>query len=66
VYNSKATGGDALEGSSTEAGINAGAGFDFEVGGAALLIESRFHSVFTEGDNITFVPITVGIRFGGG
>jgi hypothetical protein len=65
VYNSKATGSDALEGSSTEFGINAGAGFDFDAGGTGLFVEGRFHNVFTEGDNVTFIPITLGIRFGG-
>jgi opacity protein-like surface antigen len=65
VYNSKATGSDALEGSSTKFGINAGAGFDFKAGGAGLFVEGRFHDVFVEGDNVTFIPITLGVRFGG-
>lgn len=64
VYNSKATGSDALEGSTTKFGINAGAGFNFNAGGARLFVEGRFHSVFTEGDNLQFIPITVGVRFG--
>lgn len=66
VYNSKATGSDALEGSTTKFGINAGAGFDLKAGGAGLFVEGRFHDVFTDGDNVTFIPITLGIRFGGG
>jgi hypothetical protein len=65
VYNSKATGSDALEGSTTKFGINAGAGFDFKAGGAGLFVEGRFHDVFTDGDNVTFIPITIGVRFGG-
>jgi hypothetical protein len=71
VYNVKATGDDDLGGvvdtdnSITEFGINAGAGFDFKAGGAGLFIEGRFHNVFTEGSNVRFVPITVGIRLGG-
>ncbi len=65
VYNSKATGNDALEGSTTKFGINAGAGFDFGAGGTSLFVEGRFHDVFTDGDNVTFIPITLGIRFGG-
>lgn len=64
VYNSKTTGSDALGGSSTKFGINAGAGFDFKVGGAGLFVEGRFHDVFTDGDNLKFIPISVGIRFG--
>jgi hypothetical protein len=69
VYNFKQTGsadpGQILEGGTTKFGINAGAGFDFKAGGAGLFIEGRFHDVFSPGDNLQFIPITVGIRFGG-
>ncbi len=71
VYNLKVTGDDDVggvidtEGSTTKFGINAGAGFDFKAGGAGLFVEGRFHNVFTEGSNTTFIPITVGVRFGG-
>lgn len=71
VYNTKITGADDpggvidTEGSETKFGINAGAGFNFGAGGAALFIEGRFHNVFTEGENTQFIPITLGIRFGG-
>ncbi len=69
VYNSKVTGsddpGDVLPGGETKFGINAGAGFDFKAGGAGLFIEGRFHNVFTEGANLKFIPVTVGIRLGG-
>ena len=66
VYNSKSTGDDALEGSTTKAGLNLGAGFDFGAAGTALFVEARWHNVFLEGDNLKFLPITVGVRFGGG
>lgn len=71
VYNIKATGTDDLGGlidtdnSFTEFGINAGAGFDFKAGGAGLFVEGRFHNVFSDGPNVKFIPITVGIRLGG-
>ncbi len=69
VYNTKTTAsddpGDVLGGGSTDFGINAGAGFDFKAGGAGLFIQGRFHNIFTEGSNTRFIPITVGIRFGG-
>jgi hypothetical protein len=64
VYRSKATGSDAPEGSTTEFGINLGAGFDFTVGAAGLFLESRWHNVLVEGDNLKFLPLTLGIRFG--
>lgn len=65
VYNSKATGSDAPDGSTTKFGVNLGIGFDFKAGGAGLFMESRWHNVFLEGDNLKFLPITLGIRFGG-
>jgi outer membrane protein with beta-barrel domain len=65
IYNSKQTGSDALGGSTTKFGINAGAGFDFRLGGAGLFVEGRFHDVFVEGPNLQFFPLNVGIRFGG-
>jgi hypothetical protein len=66
VYNSKETGSDALGGSDTKFGINAGAGFNFKAGSAGLFIEGRFHDVFTDGPNVKFIPLNLGIRFGGG
>jgi hypothetical protein len=65
VYNSKATGTDAPDGSTTKVGVNLGAGFDFKAGGAGLFLEGRWHNVFLEGANLKFLPITLGIRFGG-
>jgi opacity protein-like surface antigen len=57
--------------SETKIGINAGAGFDYSVGSATVFIEGRFHNVFM-GDasdvgpkNLSFVPITIGVKFGG-
>jgi outer membrane protein with beta-barrel domain len=69
VYNFKQTGsadpGTVLEGGTTKFGLNAGAGFDFKAGSAGLFLEGRFHDVFSSGENLKFIPITVGIRFGG-
>jgi hypothetical protein len=70
VYNSKLSASDdpddLLGGGSTDFGINAGAGFDFKAGGAGLFIEGRFHNVFGgAGSDLRFIPITLGIRFGG-
>jgi opacity protein-like surface antigen len=66
IYYSKATGDDALGGSATDFGINLGAGVDFRVADAALFLEGRFHNVFVDGPNRKFVPLNLGIRFGGG
>ncbi len=65
LYNIKLTGDDAPD-SETDFGINAGAGFDFRAGSIGLFIEGRFHNVFTEGESTNFIPITVGVRLGGG
>lgn len=71
VYNLKETGSaDAgtvisTSGSRTKFGLNAGIGFDIKAGGAGLFVEDRWHHIFTSGGSTTFMPLTVGIRFGG-
>ncbi|HEU5041218.1 MAG TPA: hypothetical protein VFT84_10375 [Gemmatimonadales bacterium] len=67
VYNLDAKGDDVPTGvdSQTKFGLNAGAGFDFDVGAAALFLEGRFHNVFTDGSDTQFLPLAVGVRFGG-
>jgi hypothetical protein len=71
VYNFKTTGSSDVgnvidtQGSTTKFGINGGAGFDFKAGSAGLFVEGRFHNIFTSGKDVEFIPITVGIRFGG-
>ena len=67
VYNNKLTGNDAptTAASNTDLGINAGAGFNIAAGGASVFVEGRFHDVFTDGGSTQFVPLTVGLRFGG-
>jgi opacity protein-like surface antigen len=75
AYNLKPVGDDA-EGaeSDTNFGLNAGAGFDFDLGSVAAFVEGRFHAVFSgtvepetlDDATASFVPISVGIRFGGG
>jgi opacity protein-like surface antigen len=70
IYNFKAVGGDDVsppgEGNtSTDFGLNAGAGFDFKAGAVGLFLEGRFHDVLSEGEDTRFIPITLGIRLGG-
>jgi hypothetical protein len=67
LYNRKLTGDDVLGDpeSETDFGINAGAGFDFVAGSVGLFVEGRFHSVFSDPENMSFIPITIGVRFGG-
>jgi opacity protein-like surface antigen len=71
VYNVKTTGSSDVgtiidtENSETKFGVNAGAGFDFKAGSAGLFVEGRFHDVFTSGNDVQFIPVTLGVRFGG-
>lgn len=68
VYNFKEKGDDAFsDESETKFGINVGAGFDISAGAAALFAEGRFHDIFiSDVPNLKFIPITVGVRLGGG
>jgi hypothetical protein len=67
LYNEKGTGDDVGDTESqTDFGVNAGAGFDFQLGSVGLFVEGRFHNVFTEDNSTNFIPITAGIRLGGG
>jgi hypothetical protein len=71
VYNFKTTGSSdvgtviSTDNSTTKFGVNGGAGFDFKAGSAGLFVEGRFHNIFTSGKDVKFIPITVGVRFGG-
>lgn len=75
VYNVDLGGEDAdlldTEGE-TKFGVNGGAGFNFAFGNVGLFIEGRFHNVFdlgggdgADGTDVNFIPITLGLRFGG-
>lgn len=69
IYNLDTKGDDAddlgFEGDATKFGLNGGAGFNFAFGNVGLFVEGRFHNVFTEGNNTNFIPISLGLRFGG-
>lgn len=67
VYNLDVKGNDvpANVNSETKVGLNAGAGFDFKAGAASLFAEGRFHNVFTDVSDTQFIPVTLGVRFGG-
>jgi hypothetical protein len=68
VYNFDTKGPDAdivPSNSQTKFGINAGAGFDIKAQSVGFFVEGRFHDVFTDGPNVKFIPITVGVRLGG-
>lgn len=76
AYNVKAVGDDAegIDSDETDFGVNAGLGFDFDLGSLAAFIEGRYNAIFggtvdpetLDDATASFVPITIGIRLGGG
>ena len=54
--------GDA-EDSETKFGFNVGGGFNFNLAGFDTFIEARWHSVLTEGNSTTFIPLSFGFKF---
>jgi hypothetical protein len=65
VYNLKLEPDAGFSSSDTKFGINVGAGFNFKTSGLGLFVEGRFHNVFVPGSDFHYIPITVGVRFGG-
>ncbi len=59
IYNSKAGSGDGQ----TKFGLNAGGGIEFALSGFNTFVEARYHSVFTDGDNMNYIPLVFGIKF---
>ena len=45
--------------------VNGGAGLKFGAGAARFFVEGRFVNVFTSGSSTNFIPVTVGVSFGG-
>jgi opacity protein-like surface antigen len=49
--------------SRTKFGVNAGVGLRFQLPGFTTFVEARWHSIFTDGENVQMLPISVGITF---
>lgn len=49
--------------SDTKMGLNAGGGLSFHLSGFETFVETRFNSVFTDGSNMNFMPLTFGFKF---
>lgn len=60
--------GTDVDNGSTNFGINFGGGLLYKLSGFSAFGEVRFHNVFSgaDGGSAKYVPITVGLRFGGG
>jgi hypothetical protein len=65
VYNLKSKPDAGGSFSDTKFGVNAGAGFNIGTASTSFFVEGRFHNVFVTGSDFEFIPITVGVRFGG-
>lgn len=66
MYNGKFGGDDVPDGveSETDIGVNIGAGVSMGlVGMGGVFAEARLHNVFSEGESMRFVPVSIGIRF---
>lgn len=61
-YNSKFGSGTGSR-SSSDAGINVGAGLRFGLAGFNAHVEARWHNVFSDPNPTRYIPITVGISF---
>jgi hypothetical protein len=49
--------------SSTNVGINGGAGLQFQLAGFSTYLETRLQNVFTEGEATRIVPVSFGMMF---
>jgi hypothetical protein len=65
LYNVKLKSDLGSSSSDTKFGINVGAGFNFKTSGVGVFVEGRFHNVLVSGPDFHYIPITVGVRFGG-
>ncbi len=68
VYNHELRGDDVASsagGSQTDFGVSGGLGLNIKVGRVGIFAESRFHNVFTDGSDLQYVPMLLGLRVGG-
>ena len=68
IYRHKLYGDDvssALDDAKNDFGLSAGLGLNVQVGRVGLFGEGRFHNVLADGPDLQYVPVTLGVRFGG-
>ena len=66
VYKLKASAdfnGIDISDSQTKFGLNLGGGIQFNLSGFDTFVEMRYHTVFTESSNTSFIPISFGFKF---
>lgn len=47
----------------TKFGLNGGAGVEMAIGSLRTFVEARYHSAFADEGKVTFLPVTIGLRF---
>ncbi len=47
----------------TRFGLNGGAGVEVAVGPLRTFLEARYHDAFASGSDVTFIPVTIGMKF---
>lgn len=52
-----------IEDKTTKFGVNGGLGVRFTLAGLNPFVEARYHSVFTEGEKMNVIPVTLGVMF---
>jgi opacity protein-like surface antigen len=65
---SSTSGGLTIDDSENKFGWNAGAGATYPMGGLTIFLEARYHSIattFVAADQLPFVGLVAGVRFGG-
>ena len=66
AYNSKVSvtsGNITGSASSTDIGVQGGAGINFQLSGFSTFVEAKFVNVFGDGSSANFIPITFGVKF---
>lgn len=54
---------DHADGSTTNLGVNFGAGVRMPLPGLTLFVEARLHNLFSEGEQTRFIPLSFGFAF---
>jgi hypothetical protein len=52
-----------ISNSENKFGINLGGGFTFNLSGFETFVEARYHTIFTDENNTSFIPLSFGFKF---
>jgi len=63
LYNNKVDFENSEDSSSSDFGVNVGAGVRLGLPGLGVYVEGRLHNVFGEGSSLRFAPLSIGLKF---